>query len=244
MAHPASNVSRQPSSRDNDRGSRRLRRILAPAALAGTACLAAVLFVDLGKRPQAASAPGVSMVEPSGPPEAGQYWPRWRGPSGQGLVEGSGYPDTWSNEGPNSKNIVWKAALPGSGNSSPIIWGDRIYLTTAYDGGRRRSILCLRRSDGQQLWETFAPAAAPEKANRKNGHASGTPSTDGERVYAYFGNHGLLSVDLAGRRVWHEDFGELSPYHGSACSPLLYRDRVIIYQAGRNGLRAQDLDAH
>ena len=233
MANHSGAVSTQPRARRDARGSGGLGRSFATAGFVGATCLAAALFLDLGERPRAASALSVSMVEPSGAPEAGKYWPRWRGPSGQGLVEGSGYPDTWSDDGPNSKNILWKVGLPGSGNSSPIIWGDRIYLTTAYDGGRRRSILCLRRSDGKRLWETFAPDAAPEKANRKNGHASGTPSTDGERVYAYFGNHGLLSVDVEGRRVWHVDFGELDPYHGSACSPLLYRDRVIIYQDHR-----------
>ena len=169
----------------------------------------------------------VAMVESSS--EAKKYWPRWRGPSGQGLAEYGSYIDTWSDQ----ENVQWKVALPGSGNSSPIIWGDRIFLTTAYDNGRRRSILCLRRSDGKRLWETFAPETMPERANQKNGYASGTPTTDGERVYAYFGNHGLLSVDLEGKRVWHQSFGPLDPYHGSACSPLLYRDRVIVYQDHR-----------
>src|SRR2546425_7007178 len=91
----------------------------------------------------------VGMVPVTG--EGAKYWPRWRGPSGQGLAEGSGYPDKWSDR----ENVLWKAALPGSGNSSPIIWGDRIFLTTAYDSGvwplnkQRRSILCLRRQDGK-----------------------------------------------------------------------------------------------
>ena len=80
---------------------------------------------------------------------------------------------------------------------------------------------------------TFTPHGVPEQANRKNGHASGTPSTDGKRVYAYLGNHGLLSVDFQGKRVWHKDLGKLAPYHGSAGSPLLYRDRVILYQDHR-----------
>ena len=169
----------------------------------------------------------VAMIEVSG--EAKKFWPRWRGPSGQGLVEGSNYPDTWSQR----HNVLWTVGVSGSGNASPILWGNRIFLTTAYDNGQRRSILCLRRSDGQRLWEVFVPEAVPEKANRKNGYASATPVTDGERVYAYFGNYGLLCVDFEGRQVWHRSFEPMNPLHGSACSPLLYWDRVIIYQDHR-----------
>jgi outer membrane protein assembly factor BamB len=175
----------------------------------------------------------VGMVEVDG--EGRKYWPRWRGPTGQGLVLGGGYPERWSeNEG-----IAWKVELPGAGNSSPIVWGGRIFLTAANEQGIwplysvKRSVVCLRRSDGKLLWETFAPEAPPEKANRKNGFASGTPATDGECVYAYLGNHGLMAVDLTGKRVWHRSLGELTAYHGTSCSPLLYRDRVIVYQDQR-----------
>ena len=180
-----------------------------------------------------ASREEVSMVEPEGMPEAGRYWPRWRGPSGQGLVRGSRYVDTWSDGDGPSQNVLWKVGTPGRGNSSPVIWGDRLFLTTAHEDGARRSVVCFRRSDGKLLWETPAPEATPEKASRKNGHASGTPSTDGEHVYAYLGNHGLLAVDFDGNVVWHNSFGEMNAYHGTSCSPLLYKDRVIIYQDHR-----------
>jgi outer membrane protein assembly factor BamB len=171
----------------------------------------------------------VGMIIPPG--EAVRYWPRWRGPSGQGLVEGTGYPDRWS----DSKNVLWRVQMPGKGNSSPIIWGDRIFLTTAYDNGRKRSILAFAKSDGRFLWETFAPDNRPERAHPKNGYASGTPATDGERVYAYLGNHGLLAVDMEGKEVWRRDFGTMDDiFHGSACSPLLYRDRVIVFQDHRS----------
>ena len=119
--------------------------------------------------------------------EAAQYWPRWRGPSGQGLVSGSGYPDRWS----ATENVLWKTPVPGDGNSSPIVWGDRILLTTAYDNGRRLSVLAFRRADGTQLWETFAPDGRRDGgAHYKNGHASATPATDGERIYVSFGAAG------------------------------------------------------
>lgn len=169
----------------------------------------------------------VKMVPPEG--EGSKYWPRWRGPSGQGVVEPGGYPDRWS----DSDNVLWKVELPGKGNSSPIIWKDRIFLTTGHDQGKRRSILCLNRADGKLVWEAFAPDAPVEKIQGKNGYASGTPSTDGERVYAYFGNLGLFCVDVAGKQVWHQGFGEMDAMHGMACSPLLYRDRIIIFQEHR-----------
>jgi len=206
--------------------------LVVSAAVGCVAFLVALVLVAGGIGGPAGSAESaaissVSMVEL--PTEARKYWPRWRGPSGQGLVEGNGYPDAWSDQ----ENVLWKVALPGSGNSSPVIWGDRIFLTTAYDNGQRRSILCLRRSDGNLLWEAFAPDTTPERTNRKNGYASGTPSTDGERVYAYLGNHGLVAVDFSGRQVWHRSLGESNAYHGTACSPLLYRDRVVLYQDQR-----------
>ena len=76
--------------------------------------------------------------------EGRTFWPGWRGPSAQGYVVGSGYPDTWS----DTENVLWTVAVPGAGNSSPIVWGERIFLTTARDGGERWSILCVGRSDG------------------------------------------------------------------------------------------------
>jgi len=171
----------------------------------------------------AAQPPDVAMVAVEG--EGAKYWPVWRGPSGQGLVTGT-YPDAWS----ATENVAWKKPVPGRGNSSPIVWGDKIFLTTAYDGGRRLSLVAFRRSDGTQLWETFAPEGRTGRAHYKNGHASATPSTDGALVYASFGSRGLAAFDLNGKLVWHKDLGDVDNYHGAAGSPLLYRNRVILYQ--------------
>jgi outer membrane protein assembly factor BamB len=184
----------------------------------------------------AADSPGVSMIESTG--EAARWWPRWRGPSGQGRVVGEGFVDSWSAE----SNIRWRVPVPGSGNSSPIVWGDRLFLTTSHDGGLRRSVLCFRRSDGTLLWEVSAPEARPEAFHPKNGPASSTPATDGERVYAWFGNHGLLAVDFKGRTVWHRALGKFDAYHGTASSPLLYKDSVIVAQdqRGRSFIAAFD----
>ncbi len=167
---------------------------------------------------------GVRMIAVEG--EGAKYWPRWRGPSGQGIVAGSGYPDTWS----PTQNIAWKTPVPGAGNSSPIVWGDRVFVTTAQQGGRRLSLLALRRSDGSLLWEKFAPEGRSQSSHYKNGHASATPITDGERVYVFFGARGLLAFGMNGDVLWHQDLGRLEAYHGSAGSPLLYKDRIILYQ--------------
>jgi outer membrane protein assembly factor BamB len=179
-------------------------------------CAAAVL---------GAGPPEVRMVEAEG--EAAKYWPRWRGPSGQGVVRSGEYPDTWS-----EKSIAWKVPVPGRGNSSPIVWRDRIFFTTAYNDGARLSLLCFRRSDGKLLWELAAPQESVEYVHPKNGHASATPVTDGERVYASFGPHGLIAASFEGKLLWHAPIGRVDNYHGTAGSPVLYKDTVIIYQDG------------
>jgi len=197
--------------------------------LGATAALLLVGTAAVRTADKPANADGdVVIVPPDG--DGAKYWPRWRGPSGQGVVPDGPYVDTWS----DTENVLWKVEPPGRGNSSPIIWKDRIFLTASHDGGKKRTILCLRRDDGKLLWETAAPDATPEKIQPKNGFASGTPSTDGERVYAYFGNHGLLCVDFDGKQVWHQGFGAMDAYHGTSCSPLLYKDRVIVYQDHRS----------
>lgn len=158
--------------------------------------------------------------------DAARYWSRWRGPSGQGLVDGSGYPDKWS----DTENVVWRVPVPGEGNSSPIIWADRLFLTASRDEGRRLSLLSYRISDGKLLWETPVDQQGVEHVHGKNGHASATPVTDGERIYASFGTHGLVAFDFDGKILWQQAVGKLDNYHGSAGSPILYRDRVILYQ--------------
>ena len=166
----------------------------------------------------------VSMVAIVG--EGARYWPRWRGPSGQGFASGTSYPDKWS----ATENVLWKVRVPGEGNSSPIVWGDRIFLTAAHEGGRRLSLLAFRRSDGSLLWEAFAPEGRLESVHDKNGHASATASTDGRLVFVSFGSRGLMAFDFDGKLVWRQDLGALNNYWGSAGSPLLYKDRVILYQ--------------
>jgi outer membrane protein assembly factor BamB len=163
--------------------------------------------------------------------EGAQYWPRWRGPTGQGVVTSGSYVDSWS----ATQNVRWKIGVPGRGNSSPVVWHDRIFLTTAYDNGRRVTVLAFRRSDGAQLWETAAPAGRQPSSHYKNGYASATPIVDGDRVYVSFGSRGLMAVDLDGAAIWQRDLGAMEVYHGAAGSPLSYRDRLILYQDQFNG---------
>jgi outer membrane protein assembly factor BamB len=175
------------------------------------------------------------MVVPDG--DARTYWSRWRGPSGQGLAVGTGYPDRWS----DTEHVLWRSAVPGRGHSSPILWHDHLFLTTAYDDGRV-SLLAFRRSDGTRLWEAFGPADVRSRAHPKNSFASATPSTDGALVYAWFGNSGMMAVDFSGRIRWHRSFGAFDNYHGTAGSPLLYNDRLIFFEDHSSGAFVAALD--
>lgn len=162
-------------------------------------------------------------------PEAENYWSQWRGPSGQGLVKGTSYIDRWS----ATENVRWRTAVPGLGHSSPIVWKDHLFLTTARDGGTSMWMLAYDRRTGKLLWETTVPSSGVEHIYPKNSHASATPVTDGQFIYASFGTHGLAAFDFTGTLVWHRDFGELNNYHGSAGSPVLYKDRLFLYQDHR-----------
>jgi outer membrane protein assembly factor BamB len=155
-----------------------------------------------------------------------QYWSRWRGPSGQGIATGANFVDTWS----STTNVKWRAAVPGRGHSSPIVWKDHLFLTTAREDSGKVSMLAYNRTDGRLLWETTLPTSGIERTYWKNSKASATATTDGQRVYASFGTHGLAAFDFAGKLVWHQKLGDLRNYHGSAGSPVLYKDRLFIYQ--------------
>lgn len=169
-----------------------------------------------------------TMIEVEG--EGAKYWTRWRGPSGQGIVRSGKYTDKWS----GTDRVKFKVPVPGRGHSSPIIWGDRIFLTTAHDDGARVSLMAFRRSDGKALWETFVPTKhGVEHVYAKNSRASATAVTDGTLVYASFGSHGLMAVDFNGKMVWHNPIGQLANAHGSAGSPILYKDRIFLYQDHR-----------
>jgi len=164
-------------------------------------------------------------------PGAEKEWSRWRGPDGQGVSLETGVPAEWRWAPEGSKSILWRTAIPGEGNSSPILWGDRIFLTSAFDSGHRRSLVCVQRSDGRLLFVKEAPEVPPEgRVMAKNGWASATPVADGERVYCFFGNTGLVAFDFEGNVLWHRPLAPFDAMHGTGASPAVAGDLVILLQ--------------
>jgi outer membrane protein assembly factor BamB len=108
---------------------------------------------------------------------------------------------------------------------------------------RLRQLVAYRRADGTKVWETFAPNGRTGRQHQKNGHASATASTDGQRVYVSLGARGLMAVDMSGKLAWHQDLGQINNYHGAAGSALLYKDRLIIYQDQQGGAFIAAFDA-
>lgn len=165
---------------------------------------------------------------------AEKHWPSFRGPTQQGLTPTGAILYGWETR--------WKTPLPGRGNSSPIIWGDTIFLTAegprpeTADVGPERFLLAIDRTDGHIVWKQTAPAAKEvEKLYWKNTYASSTMVTDGERVIAFLGNSGLVCCDLEGNRLWHTDLGVFPTMHGPGTTPVLYRDLVIVMQDQTKG---------
>ncbi len=170
----------------------------------------------------------------------GADWARFRGPNGSGVAAGATSPATWS----ESQNLRWKAELPGPGTSSPIVVGERIFVTcySGYGDERgggdlqklQRHLVCVNRADGKIAWSAAVPAAQPEDSYSgflaEHGYASHTPTSDGERVYVFFGKSGAAAFDLAGTKLWQTSLGTDSNRKnwGSAGSPILYKDFVII----------------
>lgn len=171
-------------------------------------------------------------------------WPQFRGPNGSGSAAADARPaTTWS----DTQNVKWKVALPGPGSSSPIVVGERVFVTcysgygdgTSGDGPDKllRHLICADRQTGKVLWDQSVPAELPEDTFSgfltEHGYASSTPVTDGERVYVFFGKTGALAFDLEGRQLWKVNLGHQSSNRrwGSGASPVLYQDKVIVNAA-------------
>ncbi|MEX2186515.1 MAG: PQQ-binding-like beta-propeller repeat protein [Pirellulales bacterium] len=166
-------------------------------------------------------------------PTAGD-WTQFRGPGGSGIAESNSLPTTWSAD----ENVLWKTDLPGAGASSPILIGDRIYLTcyTGYSENRgdiaklTRHLICLNRTDGKIRWTKEVAAKQPEEEKNREGHgyATSTPVADADRVYVFFGKSGVLAFDHDGQQLWQTDVGDGTNGWGSAASPILYKNTVIV----------------
>jgi outer membrane protein assembly factor BamB len=174
----------------------------------------------------AAAALGGRGAPAQAPVPKAAHWAQWRGPGGQGHSDDKDVPLVWGEK----KNLLWKAPLPGAGNSTPIVWGDRVFLTAASARGAERYVLCLRAGDGKLLWKrTATRGVPPERTHAWNGHASPSCTTDGTHVYAFFGTPGLFCYDFEGKEVWKHDFGTFysEAGWGTAASPFLFEDLVI-----------------
>jgi outer membrane protein assembly factor BamB len=183
------------------------------------------------------------------------HWPQFRGPASAGVADGSHLPDKWGAAG---AGILWKTRIPGLAHSSPVVWGDQLFLTTAisslpdatfkpglYGEGTASEdrtvhhwdLLSLDKRTGRILWQRTAYEGVPkEKRHIKATYANATPATDGRHVVAFFGSQGLYAYDLRGRLEWKRDLGRLdvgaydAPDYewGAASSPILYQDLVIV----------------
>lgn len=179
-------------------------------------------------------------------------WHHWRGPDATGVAKRAEPPLTWSEE----ENIRWKVAIEGRGSSTPIVWGDRIFLLTAIDTGKvdpslpepedqpkrlfgitfpntsyQFVVLCLDRNTGRTLWRRVAVEKVPHEGHHgDNNYASASPTTDGERLYAWFGSAGLYCYDLTGKLLWQRDLGKVDMRRsfGEGCSPVVHGGRLVI----------------
>lgn len=153
---------------------------------------------------------------------AAESWSRFRGPAGTGHYAGPALPTKWGPE-----DVLWRVELKGEGHSSPCIWQQRIFLTSATDQARTRLVLALDARDGRLLWEKAISCDSADKTHRMNSFATPTCATDGERVVAFFGNAGIHGFDLDGKLLWSQSLGEFAGPWGIAASPVLVGDRVI-----------------
>lgn len=191
---------------------------------------------------------------------ADENWPQWRGPGGQGVSSETQVPTVWQPD----RNIAWKTALPGSGHSSPVVWGDRIFLTAAIEGdvipgakavehlqegkpwihpesvaGDRKhtlKVLALEVQSGKVAWEQTAYEGPVHDArHRRSSYAAPTAATDGQFVYAYFGPEGLYAYDMAGKLIWKSIEKFPTLGLGTGTSPVLHENLVIVQRDEDNG---------
>jgi outer membrane protein assembly factor BamB len=168
-----------------------------------------------------------------------ENWPGWRGPRGDGTSLEADVPTKWN--GASGENIAWKAEIPGSGHSSPIVWGDRVFVVTCLEEQSERALLCLDRATGKILWQKSVLAAPLEKKHSLNSFASGTPATDGKLVYVSFlapdfssesertpGDMVVAAYDFDGNQRWIVKPGRFASNHGYCSSPVIFEDKLIV----------------
>jgi outer membrane protein assembly factor BamB len=206
-----------------------------------TAVPAVVALISTPLRPQAQA------------PDALRYWHQWRGPHANGISSHANPPLTWS----ETQNVRWKIEVPGRGSSTPVVWNDRLFLTTAVPVGvsgdaqhaprgglkprgvHRFVVMAIDRATGRTLWERVAAEQEPHEAGHfeNSTWASGSPITDGERVFAYFESFGLYAYDVNGTLLWQKDLGDkrMRNQFGEGSTPALFGDTLVIVWDHLNG---------
>ena len=211
--------------------------------LSPTLCLANFLFLF---------ATSVTAFAQSPTEEQTRNWHQWRGPFATGEAVNANPPLEWS----ETKNVRWKKEIEGLGNSTPIIWGDKLFLTTAIDTGKADPalpkpedqpprkfgitfpntyfqfvVICLDRNTGDELWRKVATEQIPNEGHHgDNSFATPSPTTDGEKLFCWFGSQGLFCFDLDGDKLWEKNFGKVSTRlsFGEGSSPVVHGDRLIV----------------
>lgn len=155
-------------------------------------------------------------------------WPCWRGPRGDGICDETDVPVRWS----KTENIAWTTPIPGKGHSSPIIFGDRVFVTTCIEKDQKHVLICLDRLTGKVLWEQSLPAKLQKAIHKLNSHASSTPATDGKFVWVSFLDHPDMTIACYdfhdGKELWKTVPGKMLSKHGYCSTVLPYKDTIII----------------
>src|ERR1043166_6942206 len=162
-------------------------------------------------------------------PARSQHWPRFRGPNGSGVSEAV-LPTKWTD-----KNYRWQVKLPGPGHSSPIVWGDRLFVTGADDAGKLY-VICVDTASGKEYWRRDFPAGKAG-GHKDNNLASSTPAADAERVYIAWGTAkevALVALTHQGKDVWRRDLGPYRAGHGFGASPIVH-DGIVIMACEKDG---------
>ena len=151
-------------------------------------------------------------------------WPQWRGPDGSGKTSAADVVTHW---GPD-QNVKWRLELPEAGNSTPVVFGNRVFVTQPLSESNERSLICVDRHTGREQWRRSVVYEQQEATHRTNPYCSASPATDGQRVVAWFGSAGLVCWDLDGKELWRRDLGRQEHMWGYGSSPILHGDLCIL----------------
>lgn len=156
---------------------------------------------------------------------AAANWPAWRGPTHDGVTEETDLPLKWS----ATEQVKWKVSLPDRGNSTPVVWGEKLFLTQAVEREGKRMLLCLDKKTGDKLWEAVVTYREPELTHATNPYCSASPATDGTVVVVSHGSAGVYCYDMEGKEVWKRtDLGRQHHIWGNGASPVLEGDRIFL----------------